>query len=290
VSIPILAALITAGATISATLLTLAIQAGRQRKKRHQARKVTVERISDASDPDVAIALSLFERRIPDEERDSPEDIVRWLREVQNETREGICKLADFFLIGRVRDEVAGFAYLQFYPAFSLAYFSYLVVDDKIPEAKECHVSTAMLERATDLILRSKSRCYGIVLEVDEPELLQGEPKRRAEARIRRFQLLSRQLRFPLKTLAIDYFQPRLSLAQETKEQQMRLMYAVPNPSIEPSRITKKEAARILSFLGDAIYGDHFEHQVELDQMYRNYLISWRENIISGIPDVVDLK
>jgi hypothetical protein len=288
-SSPILVALIGATATIVATSITLLVQARRQRKKALKGRKVKVGRITDPGAPDVAVALRLFERCIPSEERDSPDDIVRWLVEVQGETREGICKLSDFFLVAHVGDRLAGFAYLQFYPSFSLGYFSYLVIDTDISEARECHVSTALLQNAHRLLFKGKLDCKGIILEVDEPAVLDGKDKARAAARIRHFQTLSRQLGFPLKTVSLGYLQPCLSIDANSEGYPMRLMYAVRDPSTEPSRITKKEMIQILRFLSDAIYGDHFAHRVDWDQKYRSYLASWREKLVQGIGEVVDL-
>jgi hypothetical protein len=289
-SLEILAAIIGVTGAILAGLIPIFIQLRRQTKKERKSREVTVHRINDPSHPDIAIALRLFERRIPDEERDSPDDIIRWLREVQDETRRGVCKLLDFFLIARIADNVAGFAYVQFYPVYSLGFFSYLVVDDKIPEARECHVSTKLLQEIVKHLFKDKIECKGVVVEVDEPEVLQGKKKMVAAARIRHFQTLSRQLGFPLKTVSIKYTQPRLSVDGSLQEFPMRLMYAIKSPSIEPRRITKAEANYLLKFFSEAIYGDHFEHRVDLDQEYRHYLQSWYHKHASRIPDVVDLS
>lgn len=275
-----------AGIVVPLALWLLTNRSERNRKLR--SRIVNVKWVQDPKDPDVAVALRLFERRIPYQERDSPDDIVRWLYEVQDETKRGVCELKDFFLIARIGEDVAGFAYLQFYPAYSLAFFSYLVVEDRIP-AKECHVSTKLLQEINKLLFNRNLNCEGVVVEVDEPEILKGHQKTKAEARIKRFQTLSRQLNFPLKNVLIPYFQPRLSVDDKLQQHPMRLMFAIPNPSSEPRRITKHETMEILRFLSEAIYGDHFAHRADFDQRYRSYLKSWYNSFASKIPEVVEL-
>lgn len=289
-SLEVLAAVIGVVGAIFAGLIPFYLQHRRERKKERKSREVKVDRITDPDHPDIAIAMRLFERRIPDEERDSPDDIIRWLREVRDETRRGVCKLVDYFLIARIADNVAGFAYFQFYPDYSLAFFSYLVVDDTIPEARECQVSTRLLQEAVTHLFKGRLECNGVVLEVDEPKVLHGKKKATAAARIRHFQTLSRQLGFPLKTVSIDYTQPRLLVDGSLHELPMRLMYAIKTPAIEPRRLTKSETTDLLRFLSEAIYGDHFEHRVDLYQEYRRYLRTWFENHITRISDVIELQ
>ena len=285
----ILAALISAGAAIAVAVLSFLVQARRQQKEARRSRRFEIKRVTDPSDPDVAIALELYEDRIPPEERDSSEDIVRWLEEVRRETREGKCQLTDFFLVAKVEDELVGFAYVQYYPRFSLGYFCYLVVKDKVPESKGSLLSLALLETANRLLRKADKACSGIVVEVDEPRTLKGKRKNRADARIKLFRRLSRQLHFHLKSVSVPYFQPRLSFEPDAEEYPLRLMYAVYNPKREPSRLTKQEVVQILTFLSDAIYGDQFEHRVDWDQQYRAYLNSWRERLASQVPNIVEL-
>lgn len=104
---------------------------------------------------------------------------------------------------------------MQVYPSTSLAFFSYLVVDDRVPEARYCKVSTELLRQVRRLIARS-GQCRAVLLEVDEPHVLQGPRARQAAARIRHFKALARMAGCPLKSLSIDYLQPRLSLEEPT--------------------------------------------------------------------------
>jgi hypothetical protein len=62
-------------------------------------------------------ALELY-TRIPKNERDAEEDVVRCLAEVKEETKQGRCKLKDYFLIAQRKQKVATLIYAQFYPSF----------------------------------------------------------------------------------------------------------------------------------------------------------------------------
>lgn len=213
-------------------------------------------------------ALRLYERRIPQNERDEFDDIIRWLHEVRDETKRGVCKLQDYFLVAKVGDDLAGFAYVQFYPQASLAFFSFLVVDDLIPGARYCRVSTELL-RQVRMLLEQSGRCRAIVLEVDEPDVLTGPESREAAARIRHFKALGRMAGCPLKSVRMSYVQPGLQpSASGSSEIRLRLMYAALKPDREPDRLHKRDVGDLLDFLSGCVYGDHFEHRADFDSSY----------------------
>lgn len=218
-------------------------------------------------------------QRIPDEERDSPDDIIRWLQEVQGETKRGVCKLIDFFVVAHIGEAVAGFAYAHFYPAFSLAFFSYLVVDDKIRDAAERGVSRELIGEIANQLSRLK--CKGVVAEVDKSQV---------EALVKHFRPLSRQRLFPLKKVSISYWQPPLSVDDKLQEHPLQLVYAVPSRDLHV--ITKDEMISILRFISEAVYGDQFEppaYPVYIDQKYKSVLNSWCENLVRKLPNGVNL-
>ena len=246
VSVALWAAVISAIAVVAAAILGKLIESILDRRRAAQHRSVTVAQIRDPGHADVFRALRLYERRIPAAQRDDLDDIVRWLREVQEESKRGVCKLEDYFLVARVGDDLAGFAYLQAYPSTSLAFFSYLVVDENVPEATFCKVSTELVRQARRLIVRS-GRCRAVLIEVEKPASLRGPGAHKAAAQIRHFKALARMVGCPLKSLDIDYLQPRLSLEESGKaEVPMRLLYASLNAACEPRRLHKRDVTEIL--------------------------------------------
>jgi hypothetical protein len=289
VDIALWAAIIGAIAVLAAAVLPKIVERIQERRRDTSLRSVSVARIQHHADPDVFRALRLYERRIPATERDDLDNIVRWLQEVQDESRRGVCKLEDYFLVARAGGDLAGFAYIQSYPTASLAFFSYMVVDDFVPEARYCRVSTELLQQTHRLLARS-GRCRAVVLEVDEPTVLRGPRARQAAARIRHFKALARMAGCPLKSLSIDYYQPRLAVGQSGEaEVQMRLMYSPFHAARDPRRLHRRDVAEILDFLATCIYGDHFEHNLELDRAYREYLNDWKARMIQAVPEVVEL-
>lgn len=283
-------AIVGAIAALAAAALPKIIEVNQERRKEARLRLVTVDRIQSPAHPDVLQVLKLCERRMPAAERDDLDDMVRWLGEVEEESRRGVCKLDDFFLVARAGEDLAGFAYIQVYPSTSLAFFSYLVVDEGIPEAKYCEVSTKLLQRAKKLIARS-CNCRAIVFEVDEPSVLAKSKTKRASARIRLFKALARMTGCPLKSVAVTYLQPRLSLGEsDHQEIPMRLMYAQLDTRQELRRLHKRDVADILDFLAGCVYGDHFENRPDLDKSFREYLNHWKEDLLRTVPEVVELK
>lgn len=282
-------ALIGAVAALTAAVLPKILDRIHARRREAAQRTVSVDRVKDPAAPDLFRALMLCERRIPEDERDEPEDIVRWLAEVRDETRRGVCKLKDFFLVARAGSDLAGFAYVQFYPTRSVAFFSYLVVDESVPEARYCHVSTALLRRVRELLTRHR-QCRAILFEVDEPEILHGLEARRAKARIRHFKALSRMAGCPAKSVRIPYLQPKLAIGKSMdSEKRMRLMYAALNPTKEPDRLHKRDVAELVDFLSCCVYGDYFEHRADFDHSFRDYLRAWKARQLERIPEVVEL-
>lgn len=283
------AAIITVIGGLVAAVLPAGIQKIQKWRREAEHRAVTVARIHNPEDAEVWQALRLYERRIPATERDEPDDIVRWLQEVKDETKRGVCKLDDYFLVAHAGRDLAGFAYIQFYPATSLGFFSYLVVDDRVPEARYCNVTTELLREARRLLTHSR-RCHAVIIEVDEPAALRGPRGREAAARIRHFKALARMVDCPLKSVSINYLQPKLALGDSmSAELKMRLMYAPLGANREPRRLHKRDVLDILDFLALCIYGDHFEHSLEQDRAYREYLDDWKRRIMDTVRDVVEL-
>lgn len=284
-------AIIGAMAALLAAVLPKVLEWIRERRREARQRSVAVKRIQDPADPDVFRALQLYERRIPPTERDDLDDIVRWLQEIQAETKRGVCKLKDYFLVAHAGEDLAGFAYVQFYPTASLGFFSYLAVDDSVPEARYCRVSTELVRHVCELLTRT-GRCRGVVLEVEEPEAIRGPRARQAAARIRLFKALARMGGCALKSVRIPYVQPRLAISKESggSEKRLRLMYTPFRPTHEPRRLHKRDVEDLLDFLASGIYGDHFEHRKDLDAVYRDYLQEWKARLLQSVPEVVELE
>lgn len=220
---------------------------------------------------------------------DRPEVIIRWLREVHAEREAGVCKLDDYFMVAKIANQIAGFAYAQYYPAFKLAFFSYLVVNDQIPEARACKVSAEIAKELKKHLFGSWSKCLGVVAELDEPATLEGAEKRHAAGRIKHFRQLAAIAGCSFGAIQVEYHQPKLTTEPGPPEVRMRLMFAPRQGWRHPRRLTRSDVERIFRFLAEAIYGDHFENRLDLDRAYRAYLTDWAVRHCESLPPAIDL-
>ncbi|MCA9055915.1 MAG: DUF4062 domain-containing protein, partial [Planctomycetaceae bacterium] len=89
--------------------------------------EIRIERILNHDDPDLLAALGLMLKRIPEDERFDPEDVVRWLREDQVESSQRDSPRRHYFVVARTRSRVLGFTLLHCFPEEQLAFIAYLV-------------------------------------------------------------------------------------------------------------------------------------------------------------------
>lgn len=252
--------------------------------------RITVKRIQEPSDPDLLPALELYSRAIPENERDSPENIVRWLQEVQTETREGRCELVDYFLAAKASDKPIALLYAHYYPASRLLHISYLVVDGDAPEAKRCAASKALVSHMTSEVKRSLKHCHGIVFELEYQDSGSKKKTRVANGRMRHFRALARMQNIVVKEIALDYRQPKLSLWEGNyREERQHLMYARARPPHLPNSIARSEVEKVVLFLYKQIYGDHFDDDAARDAEYHQYLDRLYLKAVAKLPDPVPL-
>lgn len=72
--------------------------------------KVRVTLVTDYKDPDIIRALDIYEERIPVAEQFEAPNIVRWLREDQEQRARGLAGPRDYFAVAKA---VAGSAVLS---------------------------------------------------------------------------------------------------------------------------------------------------------------------------------
>ena len=131
-----------------------------------------VKLLKDPSDPDLILALHLYEDRIPEDERFESSDIIRWIREdVENRepTRSPAAPL-DYFLIEKCGEKVLGCALLHYYPETGFAFFAYLVTDRGV-NADQHYISHKIITDLATLFSEDEwlRGCRSVLLEVDNP-------------------------------------------------------------------------------------------------------------------------
>ncbi len=250
---------------------------------------IQIERITSVKQrATLMLALALYGKRLPENECDSEEEIIRWVKEIEAETKAGNCSLKDYFLIAKIGDQVEGMLYAQYYPDRGLAFLSYLVIEES-SEAHNLRASARLLDYLLTELRAEK--CTGIVFELEFSKTGKLAHRRECRSRMRRFRWLSRLLGVIVKEVVIPYRQPKLSLwEQGRQEERQHLMYGrLDSPELNDA-IRKPEARNILGFLYEDIYGDGFEYDANRDSRFRGYLRRQLKAVADRLPGIVRLS
>lgn len=271
---------------VLAALLPTALE----KYKRWKRQQIEVKQITVADDPDLVPALELFEKAIPENQRDMPEDIVRWLGEIQEETREGRCRWADYLLVARLERAVVGFLYAHYDLDTGLLLISYLVVDKLARGARGGRASAALLGHLLGQLRRRQKKCHGIVFELEYAGGKSKEKDRERRARMHRFRGLAQTKGITVKEIQMDYRQPKLSLWEPgRREERQHLMFGRMNPPHLSNLAPRREVENVLDFVYNHIYGDQFADEPARDTEYRQYLKGLYQKCVAGLPENVPL-
>lgn len=256
--------------------------------------RLVVERIKNPESEDLITALELYRRRIPNDELCSPEDTIRWLREAMEAAKKGQCEIEEFFLVAKVKyqrqiSKVCGLLYFTYYPMANprLAFVSYLVVDNRIPEAHG-RAAAELLFEVKKLLKKDLKRCQGFVTEVDDPNSarIKRDPKKyhRADNRIGRFRMVVKHSGFTLVPLNhVAYKQPDLDPSgNPAAEVPMLLMYAPIDRSADARSLNKNKIDELLDFVLNRVYGDSFLDGGAKESQYRAYLSELKQRILQS--------
>jgi hypothetical protein len=237
--------------------------------------ELSVDLVKDCTDPDIRAALELYESRIPDDERFEAPDIVRWLREDQQQRSDGVAGPRDYFVVAKADSRVCGFTLLHYYQTLDLAFIAYLVAERGVA-IDHGTISQRLLEKVAWLFANEEHlrSCKGFLLEVDDPtRSCTAEQIIERLARVRLFCMLAESLGFSLRALDFDYHQPLLWIPDPEEigtEVPMLLMYARPS-KIAGSSLAKTEVQRLLAFVYKWLYPEGFSDVEDENNLYRRY-------------------
>jgi hypothetical protein len=254
--------------------------------------KLTAHRVADCADPDIRRALDIYDRRIPEYERFEAIDIVRWLREGQEDRQAGKACAVDYFVIAKKEEKVCGFILLHYYPSAQLAFVAYLVAEKGVAHDYE-RISQELLREVVRLFEKDESlkQCKGFLFEADDPTRCALKERRERLARIRLFCLLAEPLGFSLRALDFDYLPPPLSIPGREDAPinvPMLLIYARKASLIAgDDRLKRAEVVGLLEFIYKSLYPEGFSDIAIENLEYRRYLEGLCEDQIARIPDEV---
>lgn len=268
--------------------------------------EIRVERLLDPdddrqqSDLDEVFEEIYRERFKKEEERDSTNDIVRWLREFKKDPKGNI---VEYFLIaksyiGETKAEVCGLLYATCYPnnkpPFGL--ISYLAVKENTPRGNSYKASLPLIKTLRDYITKEIKDCQGLLIEVEDPNTpdFTLTEKKEAKSRIRLFKRHARYLDVPFMDInCISYLQPHLEIEKiKAKEREMPLclIYLPINKTASLNKITKRQTNEFLGFLYDKIYGDCFLDNPVADKLYRHYLKELKKRVLDTYKKNAELE
>lgn len=275
-------------------------------------------RVIRIQDPDkqferLSMALDIYddEKRISDDDKDAREDIIRWMEEMQEDKKKGICKLEEYFLVAMTATEMLGMAQVQFYPSSQMAFFSYLVTTLSTETPRNSTSSTIKKISTVDKLfarfrteLLQNQNCKALIAEVEEPnikdnsklkdsrDLEKSEVKNRPYlpmARIMTLNANAKKQKMIFREIGIQYRQPGLNCVEpEEQEKPLLLMIILPEQSEHLSEITHDFLNEILTFLEESVYGDSFEYS-DQEKEYREYLKGWKERLLKDAPEEIKL-
>ncbi|MGD9722123.1 MAG: toll/interleukin-1 receptor domain-containing protein [Pirellulales bacterium] len=249
--------------------------------------RIDVKLARDCESQDVIEALWLYDERIPEQERFSADDILRWLRDDRDNPRRADLGPSDLMFIATMRKKVCGLALLHYMPQDSLAFVAYMASKKGVRDREGRFVSRRLIDEvAAEFSRDSELRKCGLFLtEVDDPRhLASGRHQAEALARIKLFSLLAQARGFSLRIVGIDYRQPLLHVPKrrnQALEVPMLLMVASKNASNE---FQHQEVIRLLTFIHERLYPEGFSDDPAQVKAYRAYLTKLLVEQVKRLP------
>jgi hypothetical protein len=226
-------------------------------------------------DKDLISFKNLYNRRILNNSTSlSPyetpaEDIIKWAKEPDNST------YINRFAFAKKDSELFGFIFATYYLRAKLSFVSYLVINDKIKEARTIDIQDRLVAQLFEFENKQFKQIQGVVAEVEYDNNTSND---RSNKKIRDFKALSRTFGYKLWTLwdvPSKEPDPSPATSSSANERQIVLLYirTKNNPkskSNEPP--TKAEIENILKFVYLNVYYDSHIDDDNLCKKYRTYL------------------
>jgi hypothetical protein len=281
-----LSTIITAAATIAAPFFIYIFAKFLKSESRKRLSKIRVKRINHENDPDLEKALDFYcdADFIPANERDDRGEIVRWIREIRDETEQGIAALIDYFLIAKGKGNICGILYAHYYLKSKMLFISYLIASTKYSERKDKirGISSELLRYIKKRFKKELKDCRGIVFEL--------RLDKHFESKSALFSGFAQQLEIPIRRIMINYVQPKVSLWNGSGIEEMAIYYGRIGRIFDREYLPRGEVIEILDFLYDEIYGDQFSTIESKDRQYKDHLRELYNKTILQLPENVPIK
>ncbi len=249
---------------------------------------VVTNLIVDPADPDLRVALALYNKSFPEDQRCDEADMVRWVREDARHRKQlKYPDLTDWYIVAKYKRVVCGLVVFHYSRLSGLGLIAYMVTEKK-PGLAANDISAALGARVARLFRRRRELrgCKGFVVEVEDPREASTKRKRDERlARIRRFCTLAETQELSLRAFEFDYKQPRLSLERDDAERRMLLLSARYQGNTNEILSARTEAIECLKFVLTEIYPDGYDIDLQQCEAYRKYCAELMQREVASLPD-----
>ncbi len=234
--------------------------------------------------------LELYTQLFPDDKIHYSADEIRDLFEMlEEEEGQRPVKADDILLVAKFKGAVVGFMFCHYYPVRRKAIISYYGIDKKVLEARK-FAATVLLKRIDKLLIRNHKECEFLFFDVARPgHQLSKKENRERNARMSVFMQEARSARRMAYIFLIDYHSPRVSMAKETCETPLVLMF-IPLKTQFPATIPKSQFMTFLKFIFFDCYGDMYRVDDPRFEEYHNYLREQVDLFAQVLPEEVSLS
>lgn len=263
--------------------------------------RILVKRITSPQDIDFQKALDIYDERIPEEVM-LPRDVIFCLvrNSCETTTIEKVDKnplsiwsnklssknnFQEYFFVAKIKYDVCGLLWFQYYPERRLIFISYVVVSKKFKDRKG-PIAAGLIQELGRLLKTELKECEAIIAEVEMAEASSPEKvQKNNKARVRLFKQLGQQINIQIKTPQIEYRQPHMILYDELPEKELSLLYGWTNSNREHQELTRDEYIRFLRFIYLDVYADTPLDDSNSEMEFQNYLSNFFEERIHDIPE-----
>jgi len=253
---------------------------------------VIVRRVRNPTDPDLHVALELYESRISGQLRFQGADIIRWLADDLSTRSKDARAPHDFFLVAKFQRKVRAFVLFHYYPVRKIAFFAYMVVDRNVKGLPSNQLSNSLISEVRRMLIKDRilRNCETLLFEVEDPRKSTMAKQLEHIARIQRFCSLAESQGFSLRSYEIDYSQPQLSLPTDDEivvEEALLLLSARARSGPSNREDIRREVIDLLSFVYCDLYPEGFSSIEEEDAAYRAYCKTVFDRTVMGLPEKI---
>lgn len=259
--------------------------------------RIYVKLIRRSTDHDVNNFIDLYESRIHENIRISPEEIVVWIEEEKLAHKQKNSEYSEYFhylYVCKIGKKVAGFLKAMYHSKSKMMFIAYFGINKSMQDARRV-ASLMMLKKLNHLILNKRKDCRAIIFEIEDfqyvGEGVSQEEIEQRKARLRLFKELSRRAGYTTYQVDIDYLQPKMTFDENDTEERMLLLYTpIERMESDKPTINKKIVIDILYFIFMQIYLPTFRHDKVKQQKYHSYLSSLLNKYMISLPEEIALK